>query len=796
MTGPHIRRFAASFAVGLALLFGCLAQPDVQGEEFKLSQKVLIQYDKFGVPHITASNDADLYFAQGFVTARDRLWQMDCSRRVAEGRLSEILGESKIQQDFETRRIGLYRAAAATYGSFNEEMKKLLTAFAAGVNHYINTHKDDLPREFKDLGYVPEPWRPVDSAANLILMFWRLSGFFEEELMLGKLVDEMGAENALELVSGEPADPITPIKWKGTAASIPKDLGRGDFEILSGIEDLSGDSEAAYFVGSNNWVIDGTKSETGAPILANDPHLALSNPPVWHEIHLAGPGVNVTGSTFPGVPNVIVGHNEHIAWGVTNARYDVCDLYIEKLDAQNKDNYIYKGESKPFEKVTEKIRYKVGDSMKEVDREIRFTIHGPVIAEEDNKAISMRWIGHEPSTEFKFLYLVNRASNLEEFKNALRYYGFAAQNFIYADTDGNIFYQPTGKVPLRKGAPYLPLDGSSGEYEWKGYIPFEELPSLLNPAEHFIATANTRPVDSAYPYYIGRHFDIGYRARRISDLLAAKEKLTFEDVRAIQADVYVLAAERLKPQLLAAIEQEKSLLPERTINAAKAVEEWDNQATIESSACSIFNKWMERIAFNTLKDDLGDQSFRYWASNPDTIILLLLRSAREGMLKRDWFDISGTETKETKQQIIARSLQEAVDELGLTFGYDIGEWQWKKLHTITLRHALSKRNRAYDNGPYPRNGSCHTVDHAAFPFFEGSFASVGGPSLRMTVELKPGVGHAVNVLPGGESGDPSSAHYEDQLENLWLAHGAHPMVFTKEQIQENLEKTMALEPTE
>jgi penicillin amidase len=796
MTAAWTKCLSLIALIGLIVSVLVLPSDIACADAFKLSYKVTIHYDKYGVPHIKAKSDADLFFAQGYVTARDRLWQMEYNRRRASGRLAEIMGESKIEQDFEIRRIGLYRAAVATYDSLSSEMKALSAAYSAGVNYYITTHKNNLPSEFKELGYKPEPWHPVDSLVIPLAMFWRLSGSLEEELELARLVDELGTEKALELVSGKPADPETHIRWKEASAIIPEDFGKDGFEVLAGLKDFSVKSGATRLIGSNNWVIDRVKSASGAPILANDPHLALLNPPIWHEIHLTGPGINVIGSTFPGVGGIIIGHNERIAWGVTNVGYDVCDLYIEQLSQDDPDMYIHKGEKKSFQKVVETIKYKDGSEMKAVDKTILYTVHGPVVEEEDGSVISLRWIGHEPSTEYRFMYLLNRASNVEEFRRALSYYRVGAQNFIYADIDGNIFYQPTGKVPIRSGAPFLPLDGSSGESEWQSYIPYAELPHELNPREHFIATANARPVDETYPYYIGYFFDIGYRVKRIKDRLNAKDKLTFEDVRAIQADNLVLAAERLKPMLLKAVEAEKSRLPGRTLRAAEMVSQWDNRATVDSVASSVFHKWLERIAWNTLSDDLSEDSFEFWAENPDIIVVLLTRSEVPNDLKFDWFDNSRTSRYETRENIIARSLQDAMDELGFKYGYDMENWTWGKVHTITLKHGLGKRASRYNNGPYPRSGSIDTVDNAGFSMFKGDFNSGSGPSLRMTVELKPGVEHAVNVLPGGQSGDPASKHYQDQLLNYWLKHEAHPMLFTADQIKANLEQALNLVPKE
>ena len=796
------RGLTLCLGLGLTLWAVLFLAAEVHAVEFRLSGKTVIQTDRFGVHHITASSDADLYFAQGYITAHDRLWQMEYNRRLAAGRLAEILGEktkdgkSLVEQDFEIRRIGLYRAAVATHETLSAEMKRLSTAYAAGVNYYIISHKNNLPREFRDLGYVPKLWHPVDSLAIPLIMFWHLSGSLEEELMLAKLVDELGAEKALELVSGKPADPETHILWDEASAIIPEGFGRDGFEIVSNLENFSAGRRAARLIGSNNWVIDGVKSASGVPILANDPHLSLLNPPIWHEVHLMGPGINVIGSTFPGVPGVIIGHNERIAWGVTNVGYDVCDLYVEKLSPDDPTRYIYKGETKSFKKVVEKVKYRSGNQIKEVDREILFTVHGPVVDKDGGEVISMRWTGHEPSTEFRFLYLLNRAAGIDEFRTALSYYRLGAQNFIYADVEGNIFYQATGKVPIRSGAPYLPLDGSSGEHEWEDYIPYAELPRVLNPEEHFIATANARPVDASYPYYIGYFFDIGYRVRRIKDRLTTGDTLTFEDVRAIQADDYVMAAERLKPLLLADVEKENSRLSKRALAAAKMVERWDNHSGIDSAACTIFHKWLERIARNTLEDDLSKDSFEYWAGNTDIIIVLLLRTEKPNKLKYDWFDDAGTSRYEQRRHIVARSLHETVSELGLTYGYEMEGWKWGRAHTITLRHALGGRDVRYNNGPYPRGGSIDTVDNAGFPLFEEAFSSPYGPSLRMTVELKPGVEHAVNVIPGGQSGDASSEHYQDQLVDLWLKHDAHPMLFTQEEIQENLEQTISLVPSE
>jgi len=789
-----MRSLSLFVSIGLVLASLLLPGDRACAVEFKLSGKATVQYDKYGVPHISARSDGDVYFAQGYITARDRLWQMEYNRRLASGRLAEILGESKVEQDYSIRQIGIYRAAVATYRSLTDEMKKLNTAYAAGVNYYIATHKNDLPREFKDLGYSPEPWHPVDSLSIPLVMFWYLSGSLEKELMLADLVDELGAEKALELVSGKPADPETHIRWKQASAIIPEGFGREGHQILAGLKDFSFSRGATQLIGSNNWVVDGVKSETGVPILANDPHLALLNPPIWYEVHLTGPGLNVIGSTFPGVAGVIIGHNERIAWGVTNVGYDVCDLYVEKLSANDPGSYIHKGESIPFKKVVETIKYKDGAEMKEVDREILYTLHGPVVEERDGSAISMRWTGHEPSTEARFLYLLNRANNLEDFRRALSYYKLGAQNFIYADVEGNIFYQPTGRVPIRSGVPYLPLDGSSGEHEWESNIPYDKLPRTLNPIEHFIATANARPVDESYPYYIGYLFDPGFRVKRIKDLLTARETLSFEDVRAIQADDLVLAAERLKPILMADIENEKPYLSSRTIQAAKMVDEWDSHASTDSVACSIFHKWLEVIARTTLKDDLSEDAFEYWASNTDIIVVLLLRSGNAAELKYDWFDNSRTPRIESRRHVVASSLVKAVKDLGNKYGYEMEDWTWGKLHTTTLKHGLGKRNPGYNNGPYPRSGSIDTVDNAGFSLFEGDFNSDHGPSLRMTVELKPGIEHAVNALPGGQSGDPDSEHYQDQMIDYWLKHEAHPMLFTDEQIKANLEQTLTLVP--
>lgn len=759
-----------------------------------LKKQVVVRTDEYGVPHIKAENLSDLYFVQGFLTAKDRLFEMDYFRRRAYGKMAEIEGEEEIESDYNTRKIGFEKMAKKIYALSRKDLQQALTAYADGVNAYIASLNGGLPEEFKKLNYAPEPWQPYDGLAFGRVMSYRLSESLGEEIGLWLMRMVLGKDRFHEILDGLPADPVTIVSENNQTSMIPESFSEEALAWLLDEKQMKASLGLDDFVGSNNWVVGGKKTTTGFPVLCNDPHLGINNPSIWHEVHLQAPGLNVIGATFPGTPGVIIGHNENIAWGVTTTGYDVSDVYIEKLNPKNPNEYQFKGKFVPFTEEKTLIKYRTPEGMKEKEMTIKFTKHGPVVRENismlPNKAFSFKWTGFEPTFEIEAFAKINQAKNLKEFKNALKSFGVGAQNFVYADTKGNIFFMAPSKVPIRpkNTLGYIPQDGT-GNSEWQGFIPYEKLPQVENPKEGFIVTANNRPAPKNYPYYIGVLFDIGYRAKRITTRIEEKEKLSFEDVQSIQGDHVALPGKDLTPFILEAAERNSEKF-KKFADPVSALSGWDFACSVDSVACSIFFKWLKHMSLRALMDEvppgeMADRMKGELVGRAEVIEILLLQSKR-GNLKYDWFDDKKTkDVKETLDDIVYLALEDAVNELVKQFGENMDGWTWGKLHQLNVNHLMiSERNL----GPFPRWGAEHTVDNAGFGLLGEKFNFGGGPSLRMCSDVQGKLDHAENVLPGGQSSDPKSPHYDDQLK-LWLENKAHPMFFSEEDVAEHTEST-------
>src|SRR6266496_602215 len=528
-----------------------------------IHEPVEIIFDRYGVPHMYAANEDDLYFAQGYVHAQERFWQMEFNRRLGSGRLAEIFGELAVETDRFCRRLGMHRAAAAGAVNLPEHDRRILEYYARGVNAYIERNKHNLPIEFTVLRFKPEPWRIADSIQWAKMMGWNLGGNWETEVIRARLVALLGAERAAKLEAGyDPKHPlIVPpgVEYQG--------VNLGMLEQYEQLKEMSG---FGMIGASNNWVVDGTMSTTGLPILCNDPHLGQAAPSIWFECHLVAGDIDVIGASFPGTAGVVIGHNQYIAWGITNAVSDVQDLYIEKFNPENPYQYEYMGKWEDAQVLREEI--KVKGAIAPIIEEVRITRHGPILtsisqpvqkdlaSQDGNQGpggepvelpLAIRWTGQEKHDIISAVQKMNRATNWEEFHDALREWDDPPQNVVYADIQGNIGYVMAGAIPIRaKGQALLPSPGWTGEYEWTGYIPFDELPQTFNPEQHFIVTANNRVVDDSYPYYITNEWLNGYRAQRIRDLLMSKGKLALSDMASIQADQYSLPAVEIVPHIL------------------------------------------------------------------------------------------------------------------------------------------------------------------------------------------------------------------------------------------------------
>jgi penicillin G amidase len=778
-----------------------------------LHAPVEIITDRYGVPHIYAQNEDDLYFAQGYMHAQERLWQMELNRRIGSGRLSEIFGEIAIEADRFTRRLGMHRAAAQEVVRLPEESRRQLQAYANGVNAFIERNKNRLPIEFTLLRFTPDPWKVADSIQWSKMMGWNLSGNWETEIVRAVLVNQLGPERAAKLEAGY--DPTHPLiippgaEYGGINAGMLE-----QYEIL---KQLSG---FGLMGASNNWVVDGTMTVTGSPILCNDPHLGQTAPSIWYECHLVAPGLDVVGASFPGAPGVVIGHNQHIAWGVTNAVSDVEDLYIEKFNPQNPNQYEYEGKWEEAEVIREEIQVK--GRKEPLLEEVRVTRHGPIITaiphlqtvetadsnghnpEAQELPLALRWTGLEQCNIISSISKLNHATNWEEFRAAIRDWDVPPQNVIYADKDGNIGYIMAGAIPIRaKGQGLLPSPGWTGEYEWIGFVPFDELPQTYNPEQHFIVTANNRVVDDDYPYYITNEWLNGYRAQRIRDLLLAKSgkgKLSLSDMAAIQADQYSIPASQIVPHMLKA--QPENALSKAALDVLGT---WDYVLSPASAAAAIYATFLyklERIVFSAL---LGDDNLRErylgfgttllaptngYVSRSKPLLIRLLNEQNDA-----WFANSAIPNgPRTWNDAVSSAFYAAVEELREKLGDNLTRWQYGKIHKMTYNHALGSvkpLDKVFNRGPFPVGGDIDTVNMgAAQPNLPEVVITV--PSFRQIVNLADPKASLSGHSPG-QSGQPADKHYDDFIKP-WLNVEHHPMLFEHSLIEANTEGKLQLLP--
>ncbi len=722
---PHLNPVSGLWKHSLSVEHPATEEITVEG----LFNDVRIERDIHGIPHIYADYDLDLFFALGYVHAQDRLFQMDLQRRLPSGRLSEIVGEDACESDTFYRTLGMHRAAEETWEKSEQWAKDIAESYCKGINYYIHT-TDTLPIEYTLLQCEPEDWTPIDSIVFGKMMGWELSGsFYDLEFQI--LEEALGPDAVEELFpSQRPLEvPIIPglsescekiLRWSNQRIQIPFDLG------------------------SNNWAVSAGKSETGRAMLCNDPHLSTTIPSIWYQVHLVSPSYNVAGVTFPGAPVVVIGRNQYIAWGLTNVGADVIDLYVETF-SEDQTQYLYQGEWYDTEFVEETIHINGKDPLTIT---VKITRHGPVL-ERDGKEFAVRWTGLDPTFEFEGLLKVNKAKNYREYKEGIKLFSVPAQNFVYADIHGNIALRPNGKIPIRKkGTGRIPVDGASGDYEWIGYIPFEELPNSLNPEQGYLASANQIPAGDGYPYYLGFLWADRYRAERINNLLKEKEKLTMEDMISIQSDIFDIPGSIIAPMIVEAVTPQTEL--ER--QALQYLDNWDYLDDRTQIAPTIFHTVIDYLKENTFKDEYEQVGI---SDSP-----LPTTETLENMLKGcgtiNFFDNVTTSEEETKEDIIQKSFQEAVADLKEELGSDIASWQYGRKHKYSLEHLIGAVVTALNYPEFGYDGSSYTVD------VSGGWVSKHGPSWRQIIDFET----AFCIYPGGQVDNPFSKHYTDFVE-LW-----------------------------
>ena len=738
-----------------------------------LDGQVEIVRDADGVPHIFATTDHDAFFAQGYVHAQDRMWQMDFQRRVGAGRLSEVLGEPTVETDKFLRTLGTYHAAKATWPALNEKTQQRLEAYAAGVNAWIN-EKHPLPPEYLILGVEPELWTVYDSLVWMKMMSWDLAGNYDIELLRVKLAQAIGPERAAELMPAYPKDGPTILASKQIPAETIDTLLALDTDLQINLQ-LGG-----IDIGSNSWVIAGSRTETGAPFLANDPHLGARIPSIWYLIEMEGDTVHVTGASLPGLPLVITGHNQDIAWGTTNLNPDVQDLYMERINPQNPNQYEVDGEWVDMTIVEEKIYVKEQEDP--ILWAARSTRHGPLISDVTSRApmpVALRWTSLDADdTTLQAFIEINYATNWDEFTTALKAYVAPSQNFVYADQQGNIAYIGPGHIPIRaKGDGMIPVPGWNSEYEWIDWIPFEELPQAYNPEVGYIATANNRVVGDDYAYFLGSDWAAPYRAQRIVELIEEMssngEKISLEDMIAIQADQRSAQARELLPLLLTV-----EAADERQAQALNYLKAWDGATSIDSIASTIYQAWFMHLGRGVFEDDLkGDLYDRFANRRHPTFLLNIMRETNN-----PWCDNLLTTPTESCAKIAQDALEHALDDLTERLGDNMNEWEWGALHRTQYPHnPFSDVDllKPFFHREIANGGDTYTVNVSPIRFSE-PYLQYHAPSYREVIDVSNWNNTLLMNSPG-QSGHFLSNHYDDLIERHQAVEYL-PMTFGRDNV--------------
>ena len=788
--------FIIIFIVAGAIFYNMLSSslPAYQGiiTSSKIISDIEIYRDSFAVPYIFAENDNDAAFALGYVHAQERLFTMDFIRRAGEGRLSEILGDEAVPFDNMFRTVGIKRNILRNYSRIDPSVISLLQSYSDGVNAYIEERKGNYSIEFDVLGYQPEKWKPLHSLIIIKMMAWELNMSWWTDLTFSELIQKLGEKKALEILPDYPENAPTIIA--------------DNFKYLSAINSSLVETDKAFrnfigwtgtHIGSNNWVVNANKSTSGKPIIANDPHLAFSAPGKWFAATVnSKEGWETSGVTLPGVPGIVIGKGENISWVLTNVMNDDADFYIEKLDSSD-SKYSVDGQWRDLRIIKDTIKVKNG---KDRVIEIKETHRGPIIsdihtfnfiyntAESEFPPISMKWLGNEFSDEMLGFYKINKAKNWNQFREGVKYFGIPGQNFVYADTTGNIGYIMGARIPLRKkNNPTLVFDGTNTENDWQGYVPVEEIPVVLNPKENFITSANNKILKD-FKYHISNLWEPSSRIDRIYELLNSKEKHSAEDFKKYQMDITSPYAKLITSHIVKAFEGIK-INDNNLKTAIELLSEWDFNLKKQSQTPSIYVVTLKYLLHNIYYDELGDDLFNRFVflANVPFRSLLRVLDKPESLI----FDDISTAKTESKNEIIRKSLADALTFLEENLGKDLTNWQWGRLHTVTFKHAFSGNFSLLDKyiniGPYEIGGDGTTINNTEYPFSESidkypmfshsEFENILGPSMRYIYDFaKPDQYYL--ILTTGQSGNVMSDNYRDQTP-YWL-QGKYMLIKTDE----------------
>ncbi len=759
--------------------------PDYNGEITVAGIKAPVEIirDSYGMPHIYAKTDEDAYFAVGYCMAQDRLFHMDLARRLAKGRLAEIIGKDLVSVDKFFRTITAGKSFEDIAAEYPPETLAATEAYAAGVNFFITHHKGPLPIEFTILGYQPDPWQPSDSAAVHYYMAWDLNSALSIEMLYAAVIAKVGPQMAKDIFPDYP---------DGYPTIIPAESASLDFlKSLALAREVSGTEGGGA---SNSWVVTGKKSATGMPILANDPHLGHGAPGIWYEAHLVTPSMNVSGSILPGVPLVVIGANEHTAWGWTNVMADDADFYIEKINPANPNQYEFKGRWEDMKVKAEIIKVKGAEDLK---FSVRLTRHGPIINDvkkfegPEGTALSMRWTAYEMLSVIPFYHL-NTAKSIDDIEKAVEHFKCPGQNWVYADDRGNIGYWAAVGLPIRDGfSGAVPVPGWDGKHEWQGYVPTPEQPHLRNPEREWIATANNKHVGDEYPYTISHYYAMPDRFVRIEEMITAKAKLSVKDFEEMQADFYMVLAKEWIPMMLTSLSELE--LSESEKKALSSLRNWDFVARAEDIAPTVFHATINEMVKNTFIKRLGEELYGQYINNSYVAFNAMRNLIAQG--QSPWFDDPDTPDVEGIDDIIAKSFSAAIVYLNQKMGSTVDDWKWGKLHTLTLYHRFGKSSSLMgyfmNIGPFPMGGSIATVNPQQYKL-TNPWEAYHGASLRYIIDLAD-MKNSRRVIPAGISGNFMSPHYDDQAE-LWRKGQYRPFVLDRKSVEEDARYTLKMIP--
>lgn len=751
-----------------------------------LKEEVEIIRDELGAVHIYAKNLQDLIFAQGFVHAQDRLFQMELNRKVARGILSEIIGKDALDSDRIARTLGFERVAKKDWELFDEDHQQIIINYCKGINAYIQSDSFKLPVEFSLLKHQPDLWTPMDVISFSRLLISLLTWGWYDEIIRAKLIEAVGTDAAAELDNTYPKEnPVT----------LPKGIEFNALDISGKFNAMKG-PYIPQISGSNAWTVSGNKTKTGQPYLCNDPHLTLKNPNIWYQNHLHCPELHASGVTAPSLPMIQIGHNENIGWGITLSFTDIEDVFVEKFTDDTCTTYMHDGKLKDTKIIEEKIFIK-NENLPHIEK-VYETVHGILISDvtgNSSMKLTLCSMAYQPGTAVKGWFLLNKANNWNDFVEGVKNITAPGLNIVYADKQNNIGYYNSGKVPMRdKATASVPQPGWTGEHDWKDFVPFDEMPHLLNPEKGYVITANNKVEPDNYPYFLGDIYMNGYRANRLEYLMQRKEKLEPKDFTEMQMDFYCtpgkLFAAHFKDITMENAELQQYANRMLAWNGILSANEIEGSIYKVSKLMTVRKLLEAAIDDKKLIDELLGRGFHaiFGPVNAylghSTPILLRILDNPDSF----WLKAAGG-----KEKLLKDGFKNAIDWLKLNYGVNTKKWNWGNLHAIVFPHALSVQpplNKVFDIGPIPIGGDTDTPFQTYIMAAEGYGGELSAPSYRQMIDFS-NFDNSTIIMPLGNSANMASPYYKNQLKD-WLDGKAYPMCWTRKKVEEHKKHSLFL----